>query len=78
MTHDAYPQFAGHHPHARAAAIIGHEQARLFAEQLRRDHTGERRRMFLPREASEALTVAGVSLEPWRRMGFTIEGEQSQ
>ena len=76
MRPDPYPQFAGRHAHARAAAIIGHEQARLFAEQLRRDQTGERRRMFLAREGADALTVAGVALEPWRRMGFTIEGEQ--
>ena len=78
MTTDRYPQFSAFHAHARTAAIVGHEKARLSAEQLRRDMTGERRRLVLPSEAVEALTAAGVSLHQWREMGFQIEGEQGR
>lgn len=78
MSRDSYSQFAGYHPLARAAAIVGHEKALLFREQQHRDETGQRRRLFLPREAVEALSAAGLSLTTWRQMGAQIEGEQSR
>jgi len=77
MSSDSYPMFAGYHPLARAAAIVAREKALLLREQLRRDETGMRRPLFLPREAVEALSAAGVPLTTWRRMGFTIEGAET-